>query len=71
MIWLDNNSGNMRVSYGIKGEWQVLDRPESDTVLESFEVRSPDSVMKNLGTMTFYGSSKICIKAAARRMTGL
>ena len=66
VIWLDNNSGNMRVSYGIKGEWQVLDRPESDTVLESFEVRNPESIMKNLGTMTFYGSSKDLYKGSSQ-----
>lgn len=57
VIWLDRLSGDMRVTYGLRGEWQIREIPECDTVIESFEVRSPESVMKNLGTMTFYGAS--------------
>lgn len=66
IIWLDNLSGNMRVTYGLRGEWQLIDRTDRDTVLESFEVRSPDSVMKSLGTLTFYGSSKDIYKGSSQ-----
>lgn len=66
IIWLDNLSGNMRVTYGLRGEWQLIDRMDRDTVLESFEVRSPDSVMKSLGTLTFYGSSKDIYKGSSQ-----
>ena len=66
IIWLDNLSGNMRVTYGVRGEWQLIDRTDRDTVLESFEVRSPDSVMKSLGTLTFYGSSKDIYKGSSQ-----
>ena len=66
IIWLDNLSGNMRVTYGLRGEWQLIDRLDRDTVLESFEVRSPDSVMKSLGTLTFYGSSKDIYKGSSQ-----
>ena len=66
IIWLDNLSGNMRVTYGWRGEWQLIDRTDRDTVLESFEVRSPDSVMKSLGTLTFYGSSKDIYKGSSQ-----
>lgn len=66
IIWLDNLSGNMRVMYGLRGEWQLIDRTDRDTVLESFEVRSPDSVMKSLGTLTFYGSSKDIYKGSSQ-----
>lgn len=66
IIWLDNLSGNMRVTYGLRGEWQLIDRTDRDTVLESFEVRSPDSVMKSLETLTFYGSSKDIYKGSSQ-----
>lgn len=66
IIWLDNLSGNMRVTYGLRGEWQLIDRTDRDTVLESFEVRSPDSIMKNLGTLTFYGSLKDIYKGSSQ-----
>lgn len=66
IIWLDNLSGNMRVTYGLRGEWQLIDRTDRDTVLESFEVRSPDSVMRSLGTLTFYGSSKDIYKGSSQ-----
>ena len=66
IIWLDNLSGNMRVTYGLRGEWQLIDRTDRDTVLESFEVRSPDSVMKSLGTLTFYGLSKDIYKGSSQ-----
>ncbi len=66
IIWLDNLSGNMRVTYGLRGEWKLIDRTDRDTVLESFEVRSPDSVMKSLGTLTFYGSSKDIYKGSSQ-----
>lgn len=66
IIWLDNLSGNMRVTYGLRGEWQLIDRMDRDTVLESFEVRSPDSVMKSLGTLTFYGLSKDIYKGSSQ-----
>ncbi|MFR9150559.1 MAG: sensor histidine kinase [Hungatella sp.] len=66
IIWLDNLSGNMRVTYGLRGEWQLIDRTDRDTVLESFEVRSPDSVMKSLGKLTFYGSSKDIYKGSSQ-----
>ena len=66
IIWLDNLSGNMRVTYGLRGEWQLIDRTDRDTVLESFEVRSPDSVMKSLGTLRFYGSSKDIYKGSSQ-----
>lgn len=66
IIWLDNLSGNMRVTYGLRGEWQLIDRTDRDMVLESFEVRSPDSVMKSLGTLTFYGSSKDIYKGSSQ-----
>ena len=66
IIWLDNLSGNMRVTSGWRGEWQLIDRTDRDTVLESFEVRSPDSVMKSLGTLTFYGSSKDIYKGSSQ-----
>ncbi|MFR2484082.1 MAG: sensor histidine kinase [Hungatella sp.] len=66
IIWLDNLSGNMRVTYGLRGGWQLIDRTDRDTVLESFEVRSPDSVMKSLGTLTFYGSSKDIYKGSSQ-----
>lgn len=57
-IWLDQVSGDMRVSYGLREERQVKDIPGfGDTVIGTYDLRNPESLVKNLGELVFYGSS--------------
>lgn len=56
-IWLDRTSGDMQVSYGIKSDDQLHAIPGfGDVSMGTYEIRSPDSLLENLGSLEFYGN---------------
>lgn len=58
-IWLDRASGNMLVSYGLEDTQQIKDIPGfGDMMIGSYDIRSPESLVKNLGKLEFYADSK-------------
>lgn len=54
-VWLDRVSGDIHVTFGLKSEEEAMKIPGfGNMMLSSFEIRDPDSISRQLGSITFW-----------------